>query len=108
MSTVPPVNIQQVLQMGTHAEKLQQTMQQLPRTSADHLDQERKIADEQKRKSVQNAESGAASTATDPNGKGAGQRRKRKRNASQKDDTPAEESARRVRGNQGETIDVVI
>ncbi len=103
MSTVPPVNIQQVLQMGTHAEKLQQTMQQLPNTSAHHLDEERKIADELKRKSVQNAKSGAAANATDPDAKGPGHRKKRNAKPKAPETPPA-----RIRGNQGETIDVVI
>ena len=40
MPTTEIVNTQQTLQMGTHAEKLQQTMQQLTSTSAQQIQEE--------------------------------------------------------------------
>ena len=53
MPTTPSVNIQQVLQMGTHAEKLQQTIQSLPNVTAQQLNKEREVSDELKRTQVQ-------------------------------------------------------
>jgi hypothetical protein len=48
-----PVNMQQVLQMGTHTEKLQHTLQALPNVTAQQVDKERERIDEMKRLQVQ-------------------------------------------------------
>jgi len=53
MPTALPVNTQQVLQMGSHTEKLQHTMQNLPTVVAQQADKERQLADELKRVQVQ-------------------------------------------------------
>ena len=53
MPSTLPVNMQQVLQMGTHTEKLQHTLQALPNVSAQQLDKEREQDDELKRRQVQ-------------------------------------------------------
>ena len=53
MPTTPPVNTQQVLQMGTHTEKVQQTIQSLPNVTAQQLNKEREVSDELKRSKVQ-------------------------------------------------------
>ena len=53
MPTTPPVNTQQVLQMGTHTEKLQHTMQTQPTVVSQQVDKERQLADELKRRQVQ-------------------------------------------------------
>ena len=53
MPTTPPVNTQQVLQMGTHAEKVQQTIQSLSNVTAQQLNKEREVSDELKRTQVQ-------------------------------------------------------
>ena len=53
MPTTPPVNTQQVLQMGTHAEKVQQTIQSLPNVTAQQLNKEREVSDELRRTQVQ-------------------------------------------------------
>ena len=52
MPTTPSVNIQQVLQMGTHTEKVQQTIQSLPNVTAQQLNKEREVLDELKRTQV--------------------------------------------------------
>ena len=52
MPTTPPVNTQQVLQMGTHTEKVQQTIQSLPNVTAQQLNKEREVSDELKRSQV--------------------------------------------------------
>ena len=53
MPTTPPVNIQQVLQMGTYTEKVQQTIQSLQSVTAQQLNKEREVLDELKRSQVQ-------------------------------------------------------
>jgi hypothetical protein len=56
MPTTETVNTQQVLQMGSHTEKLQQTLQNQPLTTAHQLNEERKKKDEVKRTEVQDME----------------------------------------------------
>ena len=53
MPTTLQVNTQQVLQMGTYAEKLQQTIQSLPNVTAQQTNKEREVTDEMKRTEVQ-------------------------------------------------------
>jgi len=53
MPTTPLVNTQQVLQMGTHTEKVQQTIQSLPNVTAQQLNKEREVSDELRRIQVQ-------------------------------------------------------
>ena len=53
MPTTPQVNTQQVLQMGTHTEKVQQTIQSLPNVTAQQFNKEREVLDELKRTHVQ-------------------------------------------------------
>ena len=53
MPTTPPVNTQQVLQMSTHTEKVQQTIQSLSNVNAQQLNKEREVSDELKRSQVQ-------------------------------------------------------
>lgn len=52
MPTTPQVNTQQVLQMGTHTEKVQQTIQSLPNVTAQQLNNEREALDELRRAQV--------------------------------------------------------
>jgi len=56
MPTIEIVNTQQTLQMGTHAEKLQQTMQQLPSTTAQQIQKEQVAVNELKQIEVQDPE----------------------------------------------------
>ena len=53
MPTTPSVNTQQVLQMGTHTEKVQQTIQSLPNVTTQQLNKEREVSDELRRTQVQ-------------------------------------------------------
>jgi hypothetical protein len=53
MPSTLPVNMQQVLQLGTHTEKLQHTLQALPNVTAQQLNKEREKDDELKRRQVQ-------------------------------------------------------
>jgi hypothetical protein len=53
MPSTLPVNMQQVLQMGTHAEKLQHTLQALSSVTLQQVDKKREKDDELKRSQVQ-------------------------------------------------------
>ena len=53
MPTTPQVNTQQVLQMGTHTEKVQQPTQSIGNVTAQQLDKEREVVDGIKRNQVQ-------------------------------------------------------
>ena len=86
MPTTPPVNTQQVLQMGTHTEKLQHTMQTQPTVVAQQVDKERQLADELKRRQVQDMEPAHFLEETDPHTKAKKRVRVRKKNRSKTDD----------------------
>ena len=69
MPTTEIVNTQQTLQMGTHAEKLQQTMQQLPSTTAQQIQEEQVAVNELKQIEVQDPEKIEATNSTNPEAK---------------------------------------
>jgi len=69
MPTTGTVNTQQILQMGTLTEKLQHTLQQLPTTTAQQLQEEQVLAYELKINEVQDPEQIDASDPTKPEGK---------------------------------------
>jgi hypothetical protein len=56
MPTTPQVNTQQVMQMGTHTEKIQHIIQTLPNVTAQQAIAERELTDEMKRTEVQGLE----------------------------------------------------
>ena len=70
MPTTEIVNTQQTLQMGTHAEKLQQTMQQLPSTTAQQIQEEQVAVNELKQIEVQDPEKTEATNSTNPEAQG--------------------------------------
>ena len=90
MPTTLPVNTQQVLQMGSHTEKLQHTMQNLPTVVAQQVDKERQLADELKRRQVQDMEPAHFLEETDPHTKAKKRVRVRKKNRSNTDDDSLE------------------
>jgi hypothetical protein len=66
MPTTPQVNTQQILQMGTYIEKLQQTIQSLPNVTAQQANTEREVIDEMNRTEVQDIENTYFVEETDP------------------------------------------
>ena len=66
MPTTPQVNTQQILQMGTYIEKLQQTIQSLPNVTAQQANAEREVTDEMNRTEVQDIENTYFVEETDP------------------------------------------
>ena len=86
MPTTPPVNTQQVLLMGTHTEKLQQTLQTLPNVVAQQADKERELEDELKRRQVQDMDPTHFLEETDPNTKPKKRLRARRKKASATED----------------------
>ena len=69
MPTTGTINTQQILQMGTLTEKLQHTMQHLPSTTAQQIQDEQVTVNELKQVEVQDPEKIEASDPTNPEGK---------------------------------------
>jgi len=69
MPTIQPANTQQILSMGTHVEKIQQTAQQLAGVTSQQLDEERALQDEMKGSEVQDMEESNPSDQANPEGK---------------------------------------
>jgi hypothetical protein len=90
MPTTPPVNTQQVLQMGTHTEKLQHTLQSLPNVTAQQVDHARKLEDELKRTQVQDMDPVHFLEETDPQTRAKKRMRVRKKNhpSDEEDNSP--------------------
>ncbi len=109
MSNISPISIQQILQMGTATEKLQHTMQHLPHTTGHQQNEERKMADEIKRTSVQTPDNSNPSNIVTPDGRRKKQLQVRKKGASSDDEE--DKSARKIIAetkNQGKTIDLMV
>ena len=70
MPTIEPANTQQVLQMGSHVEKVQQTIQQQQGVLAQQLDVEGAEKDDAKRNQVQETEDTYQADASNPDEKG--------------------------------------
>ena len=69
MPIIEIINTQQTLQMGTHAEKLQQTMQQLPSTTAQQIQKEQVAVNELKQIEIQDPEKIEAADSVSPEAK---------------------------------------
>ncbi len=70
MPTIEPANTQQVIQMGTHVEKVQQTIQQQQGVVGQQLELENLESDDIKRNQVQETEDAYESDASNPDEKG--------------------------------------
>ena len=69
MATTEPINTQQVLQMGSHTEKLQQTIQQQNGVLSQYLEEEQMKMAELKSAEVQDPEEANSGKPTDRDGK---------------------------------------
>ena len=69
MPTTGTINTQQLIQMGTHTEKLQQTLQQLPSITGQQLQEEQITINETKQIEVQDPDNLEATNPTDSEGK---------------------------------------
>ena len=67
--TTGTINTQQLIQMGTHTEKLQHTLQHLPATTGQQLQDEQIAVSELKQSEIQDPDSLEAANPTDPEGK---------------------------------------
>ena len=113
MPTTGTINTQQILQMGTHAEKLQHTIQHLPSTTAQQVQDDQISINELKQIEVQDPEKIEPSDPTYPEGK---QRRDfRLRNKSTKNDDNKEshthftqKNPSKVDSHQGQKIDLTV
>lgn len=70
MPTIQPANTQQVIQMGSHVEKVQQTIQQQQSVLTQQLESENLKADDQKRSQVQETEDAYQADGSNPDEKG--------------------------------------
>ena len=113
MPTTGTINTQQILQMGTHAEKLQHTIQHLPSTTAQQVQDDQISINELKQIEVQDPEKIEPSEPTYPEGK----RRRdfRLRNKSTQNDDNKESHAHfaqknpsKVDSHQGQKIDLTV
>ncbi len=111
MPTTQPVNIQQILQMGTHTEKLQATLQDLPQTTAQQLDAERAANDELKRSEVQDMEFSEAVNPTGPENRHRRRIRVFKKPSEQEEEEAeglSEKEISRAEKHQGTAVDLVV
>ena len=69
MPTTGTINTQQLIQMGTHTEKLQHTLQHLPITTGQQLQEEQIAVNEAKQIEIQDPDSTEASNPTNEEGK---------------------------------------
>ena len=113
MPIIEIINTQQTLQMGTHAEKLQQTMQQLPSTTAQQIQKEQVAVNELKQIEVQDPEKIEAPDSVNPEAK----RRRdiRLRNKSKQNDNlekalpnSTQENAFKGNSHQGQNINLTV
>ena len=113
MPTTGTINTQQILQMGTHAEKLQHTIQHLPSTTAQQVQDDQISINELKQIEVQDPEKIEPSEPTYPEGK----RRRdfRLRNKSTQNDDNKESHTHftqnnpsKVDSHQGQKIDLTV
>jgi hypothetical protein len=68
MSGISPISIQHIQQMGTATEKLQHALQNIPNAAGEQHKEERKVADEIKRTTVQKGEESNQSNTVNPDG----------------------------------------
>ena len=85
MPTTGTINTQQLIQMGTHTEKLQHTLQHLPATTSQQLQDEQIAINELKLFEIQDPENLEATNPTGPEGKRRREARMRRKSA-QNDD----------------------
>ena len=108
MATTEPVNTQQLLQMGSHTEKLQQTLQHQGIVHAQQLDEERIKATELKNNEVQVTKDSEAMDASNPDGRPAsGRIRTRKKKENFLSDKKKENILNLNEKQQGNKINVV-
>ncbi len=106
MPTTPQVNTQQVLQMGTHTEKLQQTIQSLPNVTAQQANTEREVTDEMKRTEVQDPESAYFVEENDPETGAKKRVRVLRKKAVSEDELLESEKILPLEGNHGGKINI--
>ena len=79
--TTGTINTQQLIQMGTHTEKLQHTLQHLPATTGQQLQDEQIVLNELKQYEIQDPDNLEEANPTDPEGKRRRETRLRRKSA---------------------------
>ena len=115
-NTVPTtgtINTQQLIQMGTHTEKLQHTLQHLPATTGQQLQNEQIALNELKQFEIQDPDNLEAANPTDPEGKRRREARLRRKSAQNNDiDESITESSKNSPPNmathQGQQVNITV
>lgn len=111
MSSIAPTSIQQIQQMGTATEKLQHSLQNIPNAAGQQHKEERKVSDEVKRTTVQNAEESNQSNTINPDGtRRKSADRKSKKNPAEDDENVSsiKKEALAPRSGQGSKINLIV
>ena len=113
MPTTGTINTQQLIQMGTHTEKLQHTLQHLPATTGQQLQDEQTAINESKQVEIQDPDNLEEANPTDPEGKRRREARLRIKSA-QYDDVdksltePPKDSPPNAAPHQGQQINITV
>lgn len=111
MPTIEPANTQQVIQMGSHVERLQQSIQLQSTVTAQQLDQERIIATELKNAEIQDPEYSNEPNPANPDGRGLRGRlrtRGKKQVKPMTPETPQEQPPQFIERGLGAKINIVV
>ena len=113
MPTTGTINTQQLLQMGTHTEKLQHTLQHLPVTTAQQLQDEQVAVNELKQIEIQDPDNLEAINPTDPEGKRRREVRLRKQSTQNNDidkslTASLKESSPNAAPHQGQQVNITV
>ena len=113
MPTTGTINTQQILQMGTLTEKLQHTMQHLPSTTAQQIQDEQVAVNELKQVEVQEPEKIEASDPTNPEGKRRREIRLRNKSKQNNDfekplSSSTQENLPKAISHQGQRVDLTV
>ena len=111
--TTGTINTQQLIQMGTHTEKLQHTLQHLPATTGQQLQDEQITVNELKQFEIQDPDNLEATNPTDPEGKRRREARLRRKSAQNNDiDESLTESPKDIPPNvaphQGQQVNITV
>lgn len=110
MPIIEPANTQQVLQMSSFVEKVQQGQQQIHHSINQYLDEERAVLDEIKRSEVQEAENPHSVDPANPDGAGSGQASPKRPLSAGKSGNNADEPPRKkeISFNKGSEVDLYV
>ena len=113
MPTTDTINTQQLIQMGAHTEKLQQTLQHLPLTTSQQLQDEQVSKNDLKQIEIQDPDDLESTTPADSDGKRRREARLRRKELQDKDmEKPIIDSSKdnssNIESQQGQQINIIV